>query len=492
MEVNLMVWKPKFVLFAAVIIGIVLVWRGHVSSDNIFIASPAHNPGIAEPESEGLLKQEFIQLDTDVLQEVRFRQQRARLDALDEGMIEIQIDRRKVVDDKTSVLHGHVYGQPESQVILSIAGESRKNSEVMVGTIALDSGRVFRIDYLGENIHRLGEVNPAFGQYCCQGIPEFGQTRGPDGRAVQWAYQYVRTSSGEAKDNPGHSVASGRGLHRQSGGNSGRLSIRVPSQLFAERETATQRQPAGILNSAQSNSVVKTAKPRIPSSKKPVIDVLVMYTPQAAKKRGGETGVRALAGLAVDTVNQAFKSSDIQAKMRLVGVEEWSYTLDARLPLVEGLHALRDDSKVVELRNKLNADLVAGFVGTSAGGAAGVAYLMKNPKGQGKYGYSLSAAAYIGGPHYTFTHEIGHNLGCIHAKDQSGRGVFPYSYGWRFSGRNGKKYCTVMSYRRYSDELRLPVYSNPRIPYKGTPTGTTEADNARTISQTAKVVAKYR
>ena len=487
-----MVWKPKFVLFTTVITGVVLVWRGHVSAGNLLIASSAQNPGITEPASAGLLKRSFIQLDTDVLQEIRFRQQHARLDVLDEGLIEIQIDRREVVDDKTSVLHGHVIGQSESQVILSIAGESRKNSEVMVGTIALDSGRVFRIDYLGENIHRLGEVNLAFGQYCCQGVPEFGQTRGSDGRDVQWAYQYVRASSGEAKGNPVHSVTSGRGLHRQSGGDSGRLSIRMPRRLFAARETVDQRQPAEKLNLAQSNLAVKTAKPCEPSSKDPVIDVLVVYTPQAAKKRGGETGVRALAGLAVDTVNQVFKGSDIQAKMRLVGVEEWSYTLDARLPLVEGLHALRDDSKVMKLRNKLNADLVAGFVGTSAWGAAGVAYLMKNPKGQGKYGYSLSAAAYIGGPHYTFTHEIGHNLGCIHAKDQSGRGVFPYSYGWRFSGKNRKKYCTVMSYRRHSDELRLPVYSNPGILYKGTPTGTNEADNARTINQTAKVVAKYR
>jgi len=480
------------VLFPAIIIGVGIVWWGHVSSNNLLIGAPTYTPSIGEPESEGLLKQEFIKLDTDVLQEIRFRQKRARLDVLDEGLIEIQIDRREVVDDKTSILHGHVFGQPESRVVLAVAGVGRKKTEALVGTITLDSGRVFRIDYLGKNIHRLGEVNPAFGQYSNQGVPEFGQNRRPDGRPVQWAYQYVQTSSRKSKGNPGHSVAFERGMHRQSGESPSRLSLRMPRRLFAEQEMATQRQPAGVINSGQSNLGVNNAKPRKPSSVDPVIDVLVMYTPQAAKKRGGETGIRALAGLAVDTVNQAFKRSDIQAKMRLVGVEEWSYTLDARLPLANGLHAIRDDPKVLELRNKLNADLVAGFVGTSAEGAAGVGYLMKNSKGQDDYGYSLSAAGYIGGPHYTFTHEIGHNLGCIHAKDQSGRGVFPYSYGWRFSGKNEKRYCTVMSYRRYSEELLLPIYSNPRILYKGVPTGDAKANNARTINQTAKVVAKYR
>ena len=335
-------------------------------------------------------------------------------------------------------------------------------------------------------------MNPAFGQYSNQGVPEFGQNRGPDGKPVQWAYQYVQTSSGKSKGNPGHSVAFERRMYRQPGESPDRLSLRMPGRLFAEREIAAQRQPVGVINSGQSNLGVNNAKSRKSSAMDPVIDVLVMYTPQAAKKRGGETGVRALAGLAVDTVNQAFKRSGIQAKMRLVGVEEWSYTLDSSLPLANGLHARRDDPKVLELRNKLNADLVAGFVGTSAEGAAGVGYLMKNPKGQDDYGYSLSAAGYIGGPHYTFTHEIGHNLGCIHAKDQPGRGVFPYSYGWRFSGKNEKRYCTVMSYRRYSGELRLPIYSNPRILYKGAPTGDTGADNARTINQTAKIVAKYR
>ena len=109
-------------LFPAIIIGVGIVWWGHVSSNNLLIGVPAYNPSITEPESEGLLKQEFIELDTDVLQEIRFRQQRVQLDVLDEGLMEIQIDQREVVDDKTSVLHGHITGKPESQVMLAVAG----------------------------------------------------------------------------------------------------------------------------------------------------------------------------------------------------------------------------------------------------------------------------------------------------------------------------------------------------------------------------------
>ena len=129
-------------LFPAIIIGGGIVWWGHVSSNNLLIGEPTYIPSIGEPESEGLLKQEFIKLDTDVLQEIRFRQKRVQLDVLNEGLIEIQIDHREVVDDKTSILHGHVFGQPESQVVLAVAGVGRKKTEALVGTITLDSGRV--------------------------------------------------------------------------------------------------------------------------------------------------------------------------------------------------------------------------------------------------------------------------------------------------------------------------------------------------------------
>ena len=230
-------------LFPAIIIGVGFVWWGHVSSNNLLIGVPAYNPSITEPQSEGILKQDFIKLNTDVLQEIRFRQKRARLDVLDEGLIEIQIDRREMVDDKTSILHGHVFGQPESQVVLAVAGVGRKKTEALVGTITLDSGRVFRIDYLGKNIHRLGEVDPAFGQYSNQGVPEFGQNRGPDGKSVQWAYQYVQTSSGKDRGNPGHSVAFERGMYRQQGKSPSRLSLRMPGRLFAQRDMAAEDAP---------------------------------------------------------------------------------------------------------------------------------------------------------------------------------------------------------------------------------------------------------
>ena len=39
---------------------------------------------------------------------------------------------------------------------------------------------------------------------------------------------------------------------------------------------------------------------------------------------------------------------------------------------------------------------------------------------------------------------------------------------------------------------RIPYWSNPRVMYKGEPTGTAAADNARLILELAERVSKFR
>jgi hypothetical protein len=51
----------------------------------------------------------------------------------------------------------------------------------------------------------------------------------------------------------------------------------------------------------------------------------------------------------------------------------------------------------------------------------------------------------------------------------------------------------MMSYQESCDGcLRIPYWSNPRIPYKGESTGTADADNARVILEQAERVSKFR
>ena len=66
---------------------------------------------------------------------------------------------------------------------------------------------------------------------------------------------------------------------------------------------------------------------------------------------------------------------------------------------------------------------------------------------------------------------------------------FPYGHGHV----NGTKWRDIMSYQKGCDGCpRIPFWSNPRIMYRGEPTGTDAADNARVILEQAERVSNFR
>jgi hypothetical protein len=66
----------------------------------------------------------------------------------------------------------------------------------------------------------------------------------------------------------------------------------------------------------------------------------------------------------------------------------------------------------------------------------------------------------------------------------------PFAYGHGFV--NGK-WRDIMSYQQSCDGcVRIPYWSNPRVTYKGEPTGADPADNARIILEQAERVSKFR
>src|SRR5690349_2705494 len=52
----------------------------------------------------------------------------------------------------------------------------------------------------------------------------------------------------------------------------------------------------------------------------PVVDVLMLYTPQAAQESGGEAVLRDIADRAAASVNAAFTRSEANVRTRIVGV----------------------------------------------------------------------------------------------------------------------------------------------------------------------------
>jgi hypothetical protein len=89
----------------------------------------------------------------------------------------------------------------------------------------------------------------------------------------------------------------------------------------------------------------------------------------------------------------------------------------------------------------------------------------------------------------SIAHEIGHIFGARHDRAFD-PGNTPFAYG---DGYVNGKWRDIMSYQQSCDGcVHIPYSSNPRVMYKGEPTGTPTEDNARVILEQADRVTKLR
>ncbi len=223
-----------------------------------------------------------------------------------------------------------------------------------------------------------------------------------------------------------------------------------------------------------------------------ILDVLVKWTPIAQVEAGGPNAIRAIAEASVALSNHVYASSGVSLRMRAVGMGITEpFDGDAQSGVLSALR-IADDGVLDAVhgeRDALGADLVALLTGESPS-YCGVAYLL----GTNSPGWGFSVTVWdcaVGG--LTFTHELGHNQGCCHAPGDGGGctsgGVFPYSVGNRFFGDSGQQWRTVMAYSPGTRAIRL---SSPVVLQDGVPTGTADADNARTLVETAETMANFR
>lgn len=241
------------------------------------------------------------------------------------------------------------------------------------------------------------------------------------------------------------------------------------------------------------------AAPRAPSTGAPAadqrvaaaddgrtIDVLMLYTPAARDRQGGQSQIEALASQIISDSNTALARSGITPRLRLVttalvpssGEDSIHVALDAvtRSPISRGL------------RDAAGADIVHLLVATSDVALCGQAWLLTALSADfDAYGVSDVICA----PSYTATHEIGHNLGSHHApEDGASNAIFPFSYAYKDPSR---QFRTVMA----NDCLgggcpRILNFSNPDVLYNGSVTGSAVQNNALSISNTAGVASNWR
>ncbi|GEM_PF-1692250 len=228
----------------------------------------------------------------------------------------------------------------------------------------------------------------------------------------------------------------------------------------------------------------------------PVVDIMVVYTAAAATGAGGQTAMLSRIDKAVAEANNAFLNSQINAKLNLVHAQQINYTESGDMGtdlgrLQKSTDGFLDD--VLTLRATYKADLVS-LVVEQAGNIAGIGYVMTWVNtGFKDWAFTVVGRVYTGS-YNTLAHEVGHNLGCAHDRqNSSSQAAYPYSYGYRFTGSNGVQYRTIMA---YAPGTPIPNYSNPNVLYMGVPTGIPDgqpnsADNARTINQTAPLAESF-
>lgn len=224
-------------------------------------------------------------------------------------------------------------------------------------------------------------------------------------------------------------------------------------------------------------------------------DVFVIYTDAAVAQAGGETQMADWINWAIADSNAIYASTGIGLTMRLVGTSRATGYIEDAASMANDLYALRDpaDGKLdqaLPLRNATAADFVA-LVRADGGGACGIAWLLGTDPASEGYAYSVTALGCF--TNRTFTHELGHNMGCCHAPGDGGGctsgGVFPYSVGHRFNGVSGTQYRTVMA---YAPGTRIPRFSSASVVYDGSPTGLADRDNAASINITRLTFANFR
>lgn len=247
------------------------------------------------------------------------------------------------------------------------------------------------------------------------------------------------------------------------------------------------------------------------------IDVLIVYTPAAAQWADqNESGIANTIAQSMESAQLVSENSQLHLTYRLVHSRLIDYT-ESSSPNADlrRLTARPDfnpwgqthDGEIIPgymyevhtWRNQYGADLVAMF--PLLEGVGGLGWQLMDPGGRPDYGFSLTRVQQASWT-YTHVHEMGHNMGAHHHKEQSagpGPGIFSYSAGWRWTGADQGHYASVMTYEgaQYFDDGirhdRAPYFSSPLVTYQEVPTGHPEdGDNARTIRETKHVVAGYR
>lgn len=252
------------------------------------------------------------------------------------------------------------------------------------------------------------------------------------------------------------------------------------------------------------------------------VDVLVVFEKLASEWAKDNGGVTNFAEVAVQKMNTVMANTGLNNcfRFRLIGVREikGQALKDADVPSKTGaelqgvLNSIVNGeeyngygwSEVADLRDETGADLACVMLDTGySWGVVGYGWSLQEDYNMEfqmpSLGFNCCAIRAVAEDH-TMTHEVGHNIGAGHAREQTtqpGPQHYSYSSGHYFKAGEGKTtnaYHTIMAYdddgkgNRY---LEAPYFSSALHYFKGAAVGDAKHDNTRSIKQDFLRVSRY-
>ncbi len=232
------------------------------------------------------------------------------------------------------------------------------------------------------------------------------------------------------------------------------------------------------------------------------VDLVVAYTPEAARQAGTDSIIVSHIKNAVTQMNDAFVNSKVNHWVRLLRTVKVDY--DESGCFVSDLNALwqgtnKELSSVHLLRQTYKADLAA--------------LIITNDQFCGLPVYDTAVATLSSAycaiqyncmvQNLSLAHMFGHMYGCGHAKyelDPPGLGVaFNYGHGYHWDYDDNANFYTIMGitddvscYKQGAYDCKLiNFFSNPDVSYQGVPTGDKYANNTRLMNEQAKTLSDF-
>ena|GEM_PF-4711156 len=268
------------------------------------------------------------------------------------------------------------------------------------------------------------------------------------------------------------------------------IPVKIPLNINNNNEQSIPQAPTDVCN----------PDPSLTGTDPETLNLLIVYTPAAqAWANANEGGISntiagAMAQAQAVLDNQGNRDTIVNVHSALVNyVEFLGDKMNTDLNRLTGTSDGYMD-EVHQLRKQYYADIVSLFTDHNEPGTiGGLGWLLNNViAGIPDYAFNvirIQQASWT----TTVIHEIGHNLGMNHEIQQYGATpptpLFPYAWGWYWTGTNSNVYGSVMSYTG----IETPYYSNPNIIYMGQPTGNAaSANNAQVFRNTKHIVAFYK